>query len=832
MSRLADPTICPDCRAALDGAGSCTSCGLRLAGPLAAELWQLMLRADGLVERLRTDPAVPVPAASAAPGTVTAPAGIPRAPRTPARRRLTAASVPVVLLGLGGLSLLVSAVVFVAVAWSSLGIGARTAILLLVTGLLAAAAAAVTRRGLRGAAETLWVVVAGMLALDLAGARGAGMLGLDAISDRHAAGLVGLLLLAAGTGAAWWSASRPTGRLRAPQVVAGLGLLTVTVAEAFTAGHPVAATSVAVGLLAGLALLVSRPLPWTSYGAAALAALSWLGVVADGLHRVDDSTGGAAWWSNLHGWPLLVATGYAAALACAPVRDEQRDGRPTRALRRVAAAGALVCASVLVIGPLDRPTLDLVVGSAVVVALGSLARFRGTVWAGPAAVLAGAGCTALLVELVVRPWTTLVSLPVHGRTPLATPMPVDTDAAAPWTVLVVAAALLAAAWGAAATAPSPLRHRIRARLLPGIAPAAVGLAAGTLVVTAGAPLWVGAVAFTVALAAAALGVVLQQGEPEAELAAVVAAVLLAAPAWRLAMASHLLTALLCSAAAIALVAGHRWLRAGLLWSAGTTMLAALGVLSGALAVAAWSLFADASAANLALALAACAAGTGLAARFGARDAEARIAAELTALLVGLAGVALSPTAPAAATAATVVGGAICLLAALDRDRDRLGWLGAAVLGVATVLRVVGGVSAPELATLPAAALLLAAGAWRMHRDREVDSLTALGSGLTLALAPSLLLALDEPVSVRGVLVGGAAVAALAAGAVRRLSAPLLAGAVTTGVLAVRHLGPVAEALPRWISFGGLGLVLLGVGVTWESRRRELGAAARYLTALR
>ena len=59
-----------------------------------------------------------------------------------------------------------------------------------------------------------------------------------------------------------------------------------------------------------------------------------------------------------------------------------------------------------------------------------------------------------------------------------------------------------------------------------------------------------------------------------------------------------------------------------------------------------------------------------------------------------------------------------------------------------------------------------------------------------------------------------------------------AGAVTTGLLAVRHLEPYADAVPRWISLGGVGLALLLVGITWESRRRNLETAGRYLTALR
>ena len=75
-------------------------------------------------------------------------------------------------------------------------------------------------------------------------------------------------------------------------------------------------------------------------------------------------------------------------------------------------------------------------------------------------------------------------------------------------------------------------------------------------------------------------------------------------------------------------------------------------------------------------------------------------------------------------------------------------------------------------------------------------------------------------------------AALALGVLRLWSAPFVAGAVTTGVLAVRHLGPVVDGLPRWISLGSVGLLLLVVGVTWEQRRRDVSAAGRYLATMR
>ncbi|HEU4567694.1 MAG TPA: hypothetical protein VFR99_06625, partial [Marmoricola sp.] len=644
--------------------------------------------------------------------------------------------------------------------------------------------------------------------------------------------LVGAVLALTGAAAAHWSSTRATGRLHGPQLASGAGLLLLTAAEAWTAPRPVAATTVAVGVLAGLALLALRSLPWSSYSAGALALLSWLGLVVEGLHRLEDSPGDAAWWSGIQGWPLLAAAGYAAALALlggGAAKDPLSRGG--RLWRPVAAGAALAELAVFVTGPLGDPTADLLIGAGVVAGLGVLALLPDPVWSRPAAVLAGAGGAVLTAELVLRPWASMGALPTGGGTPLTHPLPV-TDGPAPWTALVVAGAVLLAAWCAAAPLPDGLTARVRSQLLPAVAPGAAGLAVATVVLTAGTPRWVAALAIAVVLAAACVAVVWQQGDDAVELAGAAAVVVLAAPALRLALASDLLTAALCAALAIAFLAGHRLLRSALLWSTGTTLLAALGVVSAAIAVAAGSRLADASAAQLALALAAWAVLSGLGARFVARDADGRMAVELTALLVGLAAVPLSPTFAAAATTATVVGSAVCLLAGLDRERDRFGWLGAAVLGLATLLRVAAEDSAPELATLPAAVVLLAAGVWRLRADPAVSSARALGSGLTLALLPSLLLALGDPVSLRGVLVGAAGVAVLAVGAARHWSAPFLAGAATTGVLAVRHLGPIAEALPRWVSLGTLGLALLLVGVTWEARRRDLTSAGRYVAGLR
>src|SRR6478736_5712503 len=243
MSKLVDPTLCPDCRALLDPTATCTACGLEVTGPLAAELWQRMVAADTVVEQLRalSGRSVPTPSTVTTDALTPAPPagpsiGLPSFPRSetgPARTKLLpSASVPVVLLSLGALCLLVAAAVFVAVAWSVLGLTGRTLVLLGVTGLLALAAVAVTRRSLRGAAETLWLIVFGMLSVDLLGAQSAGLAGLDALDWRGTGALIGLTLFVTGLLVGLWAERQPVGRVYGAEAVAALGVLVLCATNA------------------------------------------------------------------------------------------------------------------------------------------------------------------------------------------------------------------------------------------------------------------------------------------------------------------------------------------------------------------------------------------------------------------------------------------------------------------------------------------------------------------------------------------------------------------------------------------------------------------------
>src|SRR4051794_36721896 len=172
MSRYADPSLCPSCAALITShLEECTDCSLPLRGPLARELYLTLVHADELLASLRAMIPSPVPHPAAASTSVPAGPVVVRAARS---RTLSGASVPRLLLSLGALCLLVAALVFLAVTWSVMGVGGRTATLVGLTAVSAAVTAVVARKGLRAATEALGLVTLGFVALDVAGADHAG----------------------------------------------------------------------------------------------------------------------------------------------------------------------------------------------------------------------------------------------------------------------------------------------------------------------------------------------------------------------------------------------------------------------------------------------------------------------------------------------------------------------------------------------------------------------------------------------------------------------------------------------------------------------------------
>jgi cell division protein FtsW (lipid II flippase) len=143
-----------------------------------------------------------------------------------------------------------------------------------------------------------------------------------------------------------------------------------------------------------------------------------------------------------------------------------------------------------------------------------------------------------------------------------------------------------------------------------------------------------------------------------------------------------------------------------------------------------------------------------------------------------------------------------------------------------------GVHAPEAYTLPTAVVLVLVGLDRLRRDPDGETVPALLPGLALATVPSLLWVLVDPVSTRAVLLGLACLVILLAGTALRWTAPVLVGWAVGGLLVLRELWPYAAETPQWILIGSAGTLLIGVGITWEARLRDLRQAAGYLGRLR
>jgi hypothetical protein len=182
---------------------------------------------------------------------------------------------------------------------------------------------------------------------------------------------------------------------------------------------------------------------------------------------------------------------------------------------------------------------------------------------------------------------------------------------------------------------------------------------------------------------------------------------------------------------------------------------------------------------------------------------------------------------------TVAGVLVTASSIVHPSRRVLAWPGGLLLAAATWVRLIDlGVTVPEAYTLPSALALVAVGAWRLRLDDRSATLTVLAPGLALATVPSLVAMLDDPYSLRALLLGAGCLVLAVGGAAMRWSAPLVVGAVVGGLLVLRELAPYTAQVPTWLSIGISGAVLLAVGITWESRMNDVRRASQYVAALR
>ncbi|MDQ3475842.1 MAG: hypothetical protein M3492_05760 [Actinomycetota bacterium] len=136
---------------------------------------------------------------------------------------------------------------------------------------------------------------------------------------------------------------------------------------------------------------------------------------------------------------------------------------------------------------------------------------------------------------------------------------------------------------------------------------------------------------------------------------------------------------------------------------------------------------------------------------------------------------------------------------------------------------------PEVYTLPAAAGLLLASGGRLV---TASSWSAWGAPLLVGLVPSTLVVLDHPDALRLVLLVAAATACATVGTLTHRQAPFVIGLGVLTALAVSQLGPYATLVPRWLSLGAAGVLLLVLGASYERRLIQAREAFAWVSALR
>jgi hypothetical protein len=169
--------------------------------------------------------------------------------------------------------------------------------------------------------------------------------------------------------------------------------------------------------------------------------------------------------------------------------------------------------------------------------------------------------------------------------------------------------------------------------------------------------------------------------------------------------------------------------------------------------------------------------------------------------------------------------------ALVAHRRGVGVVATADLVVASWIAIGGaGVQTPEAYTAPAALGLLLVALPGLRSG--ASSWAAEGAAIGVALVPSALVVVTQPTALRLVAVLAAAAALTVAGTLLHRQAPFVVGAGVLFLVAVGRLAPYAPLLPRWISLGTTGLLLLVVGATYERRRQQAREAVAWVAEMR
>lgn len=798
------------------------------------QLFALLTSADQLISQIRRRSASvattggPMPAAQP-PGTTPAAPQPPRPPVTGRRSGLRVTSVPGVLLTLGALCVLVAGALFLPFAWELLGVVGRTIVLVVLTALAALGARLAGTRGLRATSESLGAVALGLLALDVWGADTSGWFG--DISGGGLAVVLGAALTLAGSGATLWIAATPVRGHVVGQAAAVLGSVVATSGVAGltwgSAGQRLALAVAAVLLVA----LVSWSLPAlgledrpttlrvAAVGYLCVAATAWLMLAATGLVRLEEGLELAVLWPDGAGLDLVLA----GVLVAAPALHRAAPHGVRVGLLAVAVVPWTVALTAPAYdeGPTARMTLAL--AAVVITTVGWLALGPWRVVAAPLGVVAGTGTGLLLAPLGAA----ALSAAAEAASRLWAGQP-GGDVTVVWAeawwgpawLLPVGVLVLATAIAAAVRVGST---RARGLLVAG---AALLAAAGAVLMVA-APVWVVVV---VLVAGTAATVVIGSSDLD-ELDLV--PLLLGAAALYVATYDELLT--LVSATGLLVLAVARHLR-------GAALVAELsgGLVVPLLALATWAGLTLAEPAEVWSALVVLLAGSAVVVgrgllgpaggRFGVEVGA--VLAALPTLAVGVGSAGFESESRWLALYLTVLGVATTTVALTRSDRRRAAWAGALLLAMASWVRLEDlGVDTVEAYTLPSALALLGVGWWQTHRE-HTSTLRAWSPGLGLALLPSLLWTLEDPLSWRALLLALACLLLTVGGAQARLAAPLVGGAVVGAALALWEVVPPALEASAWVVSGMAGAILLVLGASWDRRLSEARQVADYVRRLR
>ncbi|WP_165949481.1 SCO7613 C-terminal domain-containing membrane protein [Kribbella turkmenica] len=223
-------------------------------------------------------------------------------------------------------------------------------------------------------------------------------------------------------------------------------------------------------------------------------------------------------------------------------------------------------------------------------------------------------------------------------------------------------------------------------------------------------------------------------------------------------------------------------------------------------------------------------GAGLACRYVGKPLERMlIGSSAIAVLVAEAIAAVVSVDSGTGVVLTITAAPLIAYGMNPARRDALLVAGLLLIIANTAFVLAAGGTTIEWFTVPPAVVMLAIGvlAWR-----DQPSWVYLGPGLLIGLVPSALIADGNHSWVRVTFVVAAALAVIVLGAQLGLQAPFAVGAAVLAKVGIWQFVEAAPLIPRWITLGAAGAVLLAVGATYERRLSQAKQAARWLSALR